>query len=50
MLESVNVFDNDDYKNDFFNAEIAKQRIVSKGQTNEIKKYKQLLLKLLSIY
>lgn len=50
MLESANVFDNDDYKNDFFNAEIAKQRIVSKGQTNEIKMYKQLLLKLLSIW
>lgn len=28
MLESANVLDNDDYKNVFFNAEIAKQRIM----------------------
>ncbi len=50
MLESANIFDNDEYKNDFFNAEISKQRILSKGQSEEIKAYNQLALKLLSIW
>ncbi|WP_304509170.1 ABC-three component system protein [Anaerotignum sp.] len=50
MLESANIFDIDDYKNDFFNAEIAKQKILSKGQTKEEIAYNQLQKKLRSVW
>lgn len=50
MLESANIFDTAEYKNDFFNAEIVKQKIVSKGQSKELLMYKQLLSKLKSIW
>lgn len=50
MLESANIFDTAEYKNDFFNAEIAKQKIISKGQSKELLMYKQLLSKLKSIW
>lgn len=50
MLESARIFDIDDYKNDFFNAEIVKQKIVSKGQTQELRVYRQLLHKLRDIW
>lgn len=50
MLESANIFETDEYKNDFFNAEIVKQKIISKGQDNELRMYYQLLSKLLSIW
>lgn len=50
MLESANIFDTAEYKNDFFNAEIVKQKIVSKGQSQELLMYKQLLSKLKSIW
>jgi hypothetical protein len=50
MLEIANISDIDDYKNDFFNAEIAKQKIVSKGQSSELKMYKQLLIKMASVW
>lgn len=50
MLESANIFDTAEYKNDFFNAEIVKQKIISKGQSKELLMYKQLLIKLKSIW
>lgn len=50
MLESANILDTAEYKNDFFNAEIVKQKIVSKGQSKELRIYKQLLSKLKSIW
>lgn len=50
MLESANIFDTAEYKNDFFNAEIVKQKIVSKGQSRELLMYKQLLNKLKSVW
>lgn len=50
MLESANIFDTAEYKNDFFNAEIVKQKIISKGQSKELLMYKQLLSKLKSIW
>lgn len=50
MLESANIFDIAEYKNDFFNAEIVKQKIVSKGQSRELLMYKQLLNKLKSVW
>ena len=50
MLESANIFDTAEYKNDFFNAEIVKQKIVSKGQSKELLMYKQLLSKLKSVW
>lgn len=43
-------FDTAEYKNDFFNAEIVKQKIVSKGQSRELLMYKQLLNKLKSVW
>lgn len=50
MLESANILETDEYKNDFFNAEIAKQKIISKGQKKELDVYRQLLNKLLSVW
>lgn len=50
MLESANIFDTAECKNDFFNAEIAKQKIISKGQNSELIVYKQLMTKLKSIW
>lgn len=50
MLESANIFDTAEYKNDFFNAEIVKQKIISKGQNRELLMYKQLLSKLKSVW
>lgn len=50
MLESANIFDTAEYKNDFFNAEIVKQKIISKGQNEELLMYKNLLSKLKSIW
>lgn len=50
MLESANIFDTAEYKNDFFNAEIVKQKIISKGQNEELQMYNNLLSKLKSIW
>lgn len=50
MLESANIFDTEDFKNDFFNAEISRQKIVSKGNKDELKIYDQLKMKLYSLW
>ena len=50
MLESANITEIDSYKNDFFNAEIVRQKIVSKGQKDEYRVYEQLLQKIFSVW
>lgn len=50
MLEIANIVDTSNFKNDFFNAEIAKQKIISKGQKQELTVYEQLKMKLRSIW
>jgi len=50
MLESANILDLDEFKNDFFNAEISRQKIVSKGDKDELRIYEQLKMKLFSMW
>lgn len=50
MLESANILDTDEFKNDFFNAEIARQKIVSKGDKDDLRVYEQLKMKLYSMW
>lgn len=49
-LESANITDNNSCKNEFFNAEIAKSAIESKGDDRDIKVYRQLKMKIYSIW
>lgn len=50
MLESANILDTEEFKNDFFNAEISRQKIVSKGDKDELRIYDQLKMKLYSLW
>lgn len=50
MLESAKIMDTSEFKNDFFNAEIVRQKIVSKGNNKELRIYDQLKMKLFSLW
>lgn len=50
MLESAGINNTDDYKTDFFNAEISMQESLSKDEVKGLKIYKNLKLKIFSIW
>lgn len=50
MLESANIFDTNDYKTDFFNAEIARQESLSKDEVEGLKRYSNLKGRIYSIW
>ena len=50
MLESANIFDTNDYKTDFFNAEIARQESLSKDEVQGLRKYSNLKTRIYSIW
>lgn len=50
MLESANILDTNEYKVDFFNAEIAKQESISKGEIEGLKVYNNLKQRIFSIW
>lgn len=49
-LESANITNNNNCKNEFFNAEIAKCIIESKGNDEDLKVFKQLVMKVYSLW
>ena len=50
MLESAGIFDTNEYKIDFFNAEISRQESISKDEVEGLRIYSNLKIKILSLW
>lgn len=50
MLESAGIFDTNEYKIDFFNAEISRQESLSKDEVEGLKIYNNLKIKIFSLW
>lgn len=50
MLESAGIFDINEYKIDFFNAEISRQESISKDEVEGLRIYNNLKIKILSVW